>query len=530
MLKLKEIIRCREAGVSQRTIAKRVHASPSTINKYIKLCNKSGINYERIKNLSDDEIDNILFPYAKSSCSSCADIDYEYTIKELSKRHVTLKLTHEEYMSANPHNPYGYSRYCDLISQYRKDKKLSFRQSHNPGEKMWLDFAGPTVPIYDITTGKVSYEAQIFCASLGVSGYAYCEALRDQKMESWFYANRNAFDFYGGIPAYIVPDNLKAGVTKADNYDPDINPEYANFASYYNTIIYPTRPRKPKDKPKVEQNVQMVERRILARLRNHKFYSLGELNIKIKELIVELNEKPYQKLEGCRLSAFTKIDKPALQSLPTRHYELGKFIKQKVTNDYHIHYDKHYYSLPYEYVGKKVDIRITLSSVEIFYKSKRIACHKRSEVAGKTTCKLHMPKAHLAMIEWDIDSYKSWSQSVGEETHLVMNILLEKYGELRSLRAARGIKKLTKKIGNSSLECACQFANRHKIYSFKFIRDIITGGTIQFDQEISQSRLPKNHSNIRGANYFDQNNSPLTDIVNMVKDVLKLTKEIPHAK
>ena len=453
---------------------------------------------------------------------SHAVINYEYTIKERAKKHVTLSLLHAEYVQDNPDNYYGYSRYCDLIREYCKANRLSLRQHDNPGEKAYLDFAGTPIPIYDPKTNKVDFEAQLFCAALGVSSYAFCKALRNQQMESWLYANAALLEFLGGVPKYLVPDNLKSGVTKADDFDPDINAEYANFAQHYGAIIFPARPKKPKDKPKVEKNVQIIEQRIVAGLRNQRFYSIEELNLKIAQLIAKINDKPYQKLEGSRSIVFEELDKPALQPLPSCHYQLGQFAKYKLANDYHICVDKHHYSVPYEYVGKRLDVRITLSTIEVFYRGTRITCHARSyNKNAQTTNKKHMPKAHLAVVEWDVASYKQWAASIGESTQIMMNLLLEKHDELVALRQARGLKSLVKKLSPNHLEKACAFAHKHGVYSFRFIKEVMMGHGIDTSEPPPQRKLPCNHQNIRGSGYFNTKSSKIAKILTLIGQFIR---------
>ena len=394
---------------------------------------------------------------------------------ELKNKHVTLYLLWEEYKEQNPEG-YQYSRYCMLYKDWRKKLNISMRQIHKAGEKMFVDYAGSTVPIYDRKSERILYESAIFVSCLGASQYTFVEATKDQKLESWINSHVKSFEYFEGVPEIVVCDNLKSGVRKANFYEPDINLTYCELARHYRTTVIPARVRKPKDKAKVENAVLIVNRWILARLRKHKFFSLGQLNKAIAELLEILNAKPFKKLEGCRRSQYEKIDKPVLQPLPLERYELTFWKKAKVHIDYHIEVNEHYYSVPYDYRQKQVNIRSTQNVVEIFYKdNNRIASHKRDDSKGQfTTVDEHMPKNHREYKGWTKERFITWAQKIGPSTaEIVHNRLHSREHIVQSFRVCLGILGLAKKFNNDRLENACRRAISINTSSYKSINNIL---------------------------------------------------------
>jgi len=287
-----------------------------------------------------------------------------------------------------------------LYNQWQKHLRLSMRQTHRAGEKMFVDYCGKTVSIINAATGEVT-EAQVFVAVLGASNFTFAEATASQKMEDWIGSHTRAFAFFGGVPQLIVPDNLKAAVTRACRYEPLLNQTYAEMLRHYNTVALPARPYKPRDKAKVEAAVGLVTRWILARLRHQQFFSLFELNLAIRRLLEELNDRAFKRLPGTRRSQFEALDKPALQPLPADTYEYAEWRKARVGIDYHVEVDRHFYSVPAALVKRQLEVRLTAKTIECLAAGKRVAVHVRSHLPGShSTQAEHMPKAHRAHLEW----------------------------------------------------------------------------------------------------------------------------------
>jgi transposase len=402
MRKIAEVLRLKwECHLSNRAIARSRSISHSTVAEYLQRAQEAGLNWPLPVDMGEDTLYELLFPKAPRSPSSrvipCPDWSWIHT--ELRKKSVTLRLLWFEYREAHP-DGYGYSQFCALYREWSKHLNPSMHLSHKGGEKVFVDYAGQTVPIVDPDSGEV-HEAQVFIGVLGASNYTYAEAQESQELVNWIGAHVRMFAFLGGVPEIVVPDNLKAGVKHPSRYEPDLNPTYQDLAEHYGIAVIPARVRKPKDKAKVEVGVQVVERWILARLRNHTFFSLADLNRAIRELLDELNARQMEHLERSRCELFEELDKPALSPLPDQPYEFAEWKKATVNIDYHVEFEKHYYSVPYTLLHKEVWIRATQSTIEIFRNRKRIASHRRAKSPGRhTTVSEHMPPAHQKYLEW----------------------------------------------------------------------------------------------------------------------------------
>lgn len=384
MRKIKTLLRLHhESKLSQHQIANSLHVSVGVVNKYLKRAKSAGLSWPLPVEYDDEALlKEQLQGVAKKPLTTSSNIDFAYIHQELKRKNVTLQLLWEEYRSTVLYSV-SYPHFCLLYRNYKNTQPHSMRQTHKAGDKAFIDYAGQTVDIIDYDTGEIR-AAQIFVGILGASNYTFAEATFTQQLPDWIASHRRMFEFFNGVPALIVPDNLKSGINKSCRYEPDINPTYADFIEYYGTAVLPARPAKPKDKAKVENAVLIVERWILARLRNQTFFSLAQLNCVIRELIRELNNRPFKKLPGCRLSAFEEIDKPALKPLPVYPYEFTYFKKGRVHIDYHVQLDSHYYSVPYQYIGKEIECRYTSTRVECWYQGKQIAIHVRSYKKGKS--------------------------------------------------------------------------------------------------------------------------------------------------
>ena len=517
MRKIREVLRLKwNLGLSDYQIARSCQISRSTINGYIGRAKVAGLSWPLPKDLDDEQLDKMLYPPAEDEDNKRGIPDWNKVHQELKRKGVTLNLLWQEYKLGNP-DSYSYSSYTLKYRQWCNKKNVSMRQNHKAGEKLFVDYAGMTIGITDRSTGEIK-QAQVFVATLGASNYTYTEATWSQKTKDWLGSHRRALEFFGGVPEVIVPDNLKSGVKSANYYEPELNVSYADFAEHYGVAIIPARVRKPKDKSKVEVGVQVVEQSILAPLRNRTFFSLVEANKAIKKLLEKLNNKPFQKLAGSRKSVFEEVEKDTLHPLPAKPYELATWKKAKVNIDYHIEVDRHYYSVPYNYVKQQVDIRVTDSTVEVFFKSQRIASHQlvpqTPRYKGKhTTIKEHMPKPHQKQGEWSPERLISWAQKTGEHTaKVVEHILSSRTHVEQGYRSCLGIMRLGKTYGDQRLEAACKRACFLRSYSYRSIESILKNNLdkepLPDDKEDKSAGTLPHHQNVRGANYYQQGSQP----------------------
>jgi len=504
MRNIKEILRLKWLnGVSVRGISKGCNIPRSTVNDYLQRATAAGLSWPLPEDMNDTQLERLLYPPQEPESGQRPLPDMSYVHQELKRKGVTLSLLWQEYKAQHPEG-FQYSRFCDLHRAFAGTLSVSMRQTHLAGEKLFVDYAGPTIDIVDRTTGEI-HAAQVFVAVLGASNYAFAEATLTQGLSDWIGSHIRAFEFIGGVPEIVVPDNLKSGVTKPCRYDPDINPSYAELARHYGIAVIPARVRKPKDKAKAEGGVQLVERWIMAALRNRTFFSLCEANAAIKELLIKLNNHPFQKLPGCRRSQFETLDQPALKALPAMAYEYAEWKLVRVGIDYHVEVDGHYYSVPYQLRKEQLDTRMTSQIVECFHKGKRVASHVRSHEQGRaTTIPAHMPRAHRDYAEWTPERFIKWGRNIGEYTAIAANLIMSKRRHPQlGFRACMGLMSLAKKYGNERLEAACKRAIITNCVSYKSIKSIlITGLDKQALPEIQQSQDMPAHSNIRGSGYF----------------------------
>ena len=400
MRSIREALRlCLQAGLSYGEAGRTLKLSKSVVGKYMSLARMAGVDYELAQTLSDEVLEARLFRPAVPRASHQLTPDFAAVHQELKRPGVTLMLLWEEYARDNP-LAYKYTSFCITYRAFAKTQQRSMRQIHVAGEKLFVDYAGDTVPITDAATGEIT-RAQIFVATLGASNYAFACATPRQTTEDWIGAQVLALEFFGGVTRLIVPDQASALIKSPDRYDPQPNRDYEEFASHYGTVILAARPAHPRDKPKVEATVLLVQRWILARLRNRRFFHLAELNRAIAELLVDLNNRPFKKLPGCRRSAFETIDAPALKPLPARRFVIKRWKSAKVNIDYHIEFEGHYYSVPHRLVGARLELRAGAGLLECFASNQRVASHPLSALRGKfTTTPDHMPASHRAHRQW----------------------------------------------------------------------------------------------------------------------------------
>jgi transposase len=508
MRKIREVLRLRfDFKLSYNKIAQSCQMGRSTVGDYIQRFDKSQLSWPLPDGIDDAQLERLLFlkPQTDSSCTRPRrpPADWAYIHKELRRKAVTLMLLWQEYKEQHP-DGLQYSQFCQRYRNWAQRIEPVMRIEHRAGQSMFVDYAGMTVPVFDPDTGSVR-QAQIFVAALGASSYSYAEASWTQSLPDWIGSQVRSFEFFGGVTESVVPDNLKTGVTKANYYEPDINPTYLDFARHYGTVIIPTRVNAPRDKAKVESAVQVVERWILARLRNRKFFGLHQLNSAIAQLLVELNNKAFQKLPGSRRSMYESLDRPALKPLPARRYEFAEWKKATVNIDYHIEVQRHYYSVPHQLIKKKLDVRITENSIECFYRNKQVATHRRSRrKGGYTTLKEHMPKSHQKWAEWNPDRFIRWAAKIGPDTaKLIETVIGSRPVPQQGYRSCLGILRLAERFGDQRLEAASKRALAIGAKSYKSIESILKHNLdAQRMLPHKESAIAIEHGNIRGAQYY----------------------------
>ena len=511
MHKVREILRLYfEANLSQDQIALSLSLSKGAVNKYLKRANAAQLSHARVKEMSEQDLRDCLCGPKYGLVKRYVEPNWTAVHVELKSKGMTLLLLWEEYKAVHIEKSYSYAQYCRYYRSWALKQKPSMRQVHKAGDKLFIDYCGPTIDIIDSETGGIR-GANIFVATLGASNYTYAEATWDQKLPNWIASHVRAFAFFGGVPALLVPDNLKSAINKACRYEPEINSSYADLARFYGTAILPARPYKPKDKAKVENAVLVVERWILARLRHLTFFGLQELNIAISKLLVELNERPFKKMEGSRKSHFESIDKPALRSLPMRSYEYGDFRKCRVNIDYHVEVNSNYYSVPYILVKKEIEIRLSASTIECFYQGERIASHQRSHSNGMaTTCTEHMPKAHQKHLEWTPNKMLTWGREIGPSTLALVKILVEEtLHPEKGYRSCLGLISLAREYGAVRLEAGCKMSLKIGAPTRRSVASILRTGldkqTLHRSEE-EQEAIQINHENVRGAAHYNSAN------------------------
>ena len=505
MRKIEEILRLKwEKGLSNRAIAKSCRISAGSVSNYIQRATVAGLSWPLPEDLGAEDLEALLFPHERlPSDRVIPQPDWRDLHKELKRKGVTLSLLWLEYRAAHP-DGYSYSQFCYRYRAWTKPLKPVMRQRHKAGEKLFVDYAGQTAEVVDPDTGEIR-AAQVFVATLGASSYTYAEAHWAQDLPNWIGGHVRALDFFGGAPDVLVPDNLKAGVTRANLYEPDVNPTYLEFARHYGIAVVPARVRKPKDKAKVEVGVQVVERWVLAPLRDRRFFSLAALNRAMRELLAVLNEREMKHLEQSRRALFEELDQPALAPLPIQPYEFALWKRARVHIDYHVSFEKHLYSVPYTLVGKEVDVRATESTVEIYFQRKRVASHPRSDAKGRfTTQNAHMPKAHRAYQNWSSERFLRWAAEIGEQAQeLIADVLAGRRHPEQAFRTCLGILGLAKGYTPERLEAACLRANAAGIRSYRGVRNILDNHLDQVALDpVPPTPLPA-HENIRAENYYN---------------------------
>jgi transposase len=504
MRKIRDVLRLTFAEqLSRRQVSASLGIPFTTICEYIDRSRQAGLSWPLPEDLDDSGLEALLFTKPAPVMVERPLPDWNHVHLELRRPGVTLQLLNLEYLEQHK-DGYQYSQFCERYRRWQRHLDVVMRQEHRAGEKMFIDFAGQTIPIVDQATGVIT-EAELFVTVLGASNYLYAEAFPSQELPYWIAGHAHALTFYGGASRLWVCDNLKSGVTKSHRYEPLINRTYEEMAAHYGCAVLPARPRKPRDKAKVEAGVLIAERWVVARLRNRIFFSLGELNAAIRELVDHLNRKPFKKLPGSRLSLFEEIERGALRALPLTPYEFALWPTARVNIDYHLECDRHFYSVPYRYVGELCDVRLTASTVEIFLRGRRIASHLRSyKRGGFTTEPSHMPESHRRHLEWTPSRIVSWARQTGPATgEFAEGILKSRPHPEQGYRSCLGIMRLGRRYGSDRLEAACKRALTVRAFSYRSVESILKNGLDRHPlPDQPRIRPHRQHENLRGPHYY----------------------------
>jgi len=467
----------------------------------------AGLRWPEAAALTDTQIEESLFPVKRIPSSVKRPTpDYEYIYNELRTYHrfnLTLVQLWLEYKGKHP-DGYQYSQFCDLYRHWRGKLDYVMRQEHRAGEKVFIDYSDG-LSILDLTTGELIL-TQLFLAVWGASNYTYAEATLSQTLPEWIGSHRRSLEYFGCVPRVLVPDNLKSGVSKACKYEPELNPTYTDMAEHYGCAVLPARPRKPRDKAKVEAGVLIAQRWILSVLRHRTFYSLTELNAAIRQCLERLNNRPMRRLKKSRRELFETVDRPNALPLPVRPYEYAEWYKSRVNVDYHIEVDHHYYSVPFQLLREKVDVRLTAATLEVFRKGERVAAHARSYLrGGYTTLKEHMPPEHRSYAEWSPSRFIQWAGKTGASTaQLVEKILATRPYPEQGYRACLGIIRLGHHYEPERVEAAAERALKFNACSYRSMKAILSAG---LDRQQDNGEPPVQmslplHQNIRGREYY----------------------------
>lgn len=502
MRKIRQVLRLGlEAGMSQRSISSSLAISRAVVTDYLTRAAAAELTWPLPADMDDAKLEGKLFPVPVDSVRR-PEPKWELVHQELKAKGGTLQVLHQEFLAEYPFGV-GYSLFCERYRQWQKSLKRYMRQPHVAGERVFVDYVGPTIGVHDPKTGETR-KAQIFVGILGASNYTYAEAHWSQQLPNWIAAHTRMFEFFGGSPKIVVCDNLKSAVTKASRTEPVVHPAYQHLAEHYGTAILPARPRKPKDKSKVENAVLIVERWILFRLRKRVFITLTDLNAAIAELLAELNERPFQKLAGCRRTQFEILDQPVLLPLPAEAFEYTEFRRVRIGLDGCFAVDDASYSAPFALCRQSVDLRITAATIEVLHLGQRVASHVRSDDVVPIIDPQHLRPNDRHFSQWNIAHELEWAFSVGTQTQTFLQLL---FGASRikeqGYRSATALKRLEKDFGAERLEGACGRAIAIGANSLSSVRSILRTG---LDQQQRPDAEPQeaafDHPNVRGSDYY----------------------------
>lgn len=500
MRKIRDVLRLKlEARLSHERIAASLGISKGVVAKYVGLASVAGLDWPTIQTLSDTALERRVVQGRLDRPSHYVLPDYGRVHQELRRKGMTLMLLWEEHVAAHPGQPtYRYSQFCERYRRYALRLKRSMRQIHRAGEKLFVDYAGPTVELVD------GSRAHIFVAALGASSYTFACATPRETMADWLQGCARALSFIGGVPQLIVPDNPRAMIANPNRYEPRANDTVEDFARHYGTSVLPARPRHPQDKAKVESAVQVVERWILMRLRHQRFVGVDDVNEAIEPLLARLNGKPFQKLPGSRASAFADLDAPALQALPLQPWEWAAFKSVRVHIDHHVEIEGHRYSVPQNLVGLLLEARITAHAVELLHRGQRVAAHQRSaHKGGFTTVVAHLPAAHRAHLEWTPERLVHWGQSIGVATgRLVTRLIEERRHPEHGYRACLGLLSLARRYGKERLEAASLIALELGTAKYVHVKAILVNERDKALASTAPSWTSPPHEHVRGPAYY----------------------------
>lgn len=508
MRKVKQILRLKmEAGLSNRAIARAYKVGRETIRDYMIRAHEAGLSWEQLCEMDEVSVEEQLFPKrgGKGRCSDKLNPAWKSIHEEYKRKGVTLRLLWEEYYQSDPENAYSYSQFCNLYRQWRKKLSPVMVQSYKGGEVAFVDYAGVSVPYIERLSGEIK-EACVFVAALGASSFTYAEAQESQQLPCWISGHINAFEYFEGVTEVVVPDNLKSGVKSPCYYEPEINPVYDDLSIHYGFVVIPARVKAPRDKAKVETAVQVVERWVLAPLRKMTFFGIDEINEAMEPLLDNVNNRVMKHLERSRRQLFDCIDRPALKPLPQRPYENAERKMATVNINYHVAFNKHYYSVPYSLVNSQVEMRVTSKSVEIFHRGQRVASHLRDDSPGRyTTDDSHMPSNHRRRKEkWSPERFIRWAHSIGPQTAQVIKLILSsKRHPEQAYKSCIGVLKLAEKYSPERLESACKCANESDLCSYRHIKNILKNGKDKSMVVCSAEGISAvNHEYVRGQEYY----------------------------
>ena len=505
MRRAREILRLKHVlGLANRQIASALKMSHVTVGTYLKLAESSGVSWPLPAEVTDSRLMELLRSSSRPPEAALRPLpDMDWVYREMRKKHVTLLLLWEEYRKEHP-DGYQYTRFCEYYRRFKCKQEVSLRQEYKAGERMFVDWAGDTVPVWDTQTGE-SRQAPVFVAILGASNYTFARVFENRQQPAWIEAHILAWEFFGGVAKLTIPDNEKTGVTTAGRYEMDVHRTYEELAEHYGTVVIPARPREPKDKAKAESAVLNAERRILAVLRDQKFFSLWELNTAIERALKDLNERPFQKMPGNRKLLFDQVERSTLSPLPLTRYEVATWAKAKVNIDHHIQADWHFYSVPHHLVGEYVEVRLTSRTVEIIHNGIRVALHQRSYLRGKATTEaMHRPKGHQEHLSWSPERLEVWAgNAIGNSGRRVVSQILEQQlHPERGYRACLGLIRLVREYGAERTERACLKALNADACSYRSVNSILKNGLDRQVLEPQVFNTVTSHENIRGAEYY----------------------------
>jgi transposase len=504
MRKIREVLRLRLGqGLSQRVVARSVGLSQGAVHGYVARAGRAGLAWPLPEGLDDGQLEALLYPAPPDLAADRRPVpDWAVVHREVRRPNVTLALLWEEYRDGpGGQSGFGYSWFCDLYREWVGRLKPTLRQVHTAGERVFVDYAGHSMEVIDGLTGEVR-RAEVFVGVLGASSYTYAEATWTQSLPDWIAAHANMFAFFGGVTSQIVSDNLRAGITRACFHEPLVNRTYADMARHYGAAVIPARPYKPRDKAKVEVGVQVVQRWILARLRNHRFFSLAELNKAIRELVVQLNSRVMRGWGTTRRALYEQVDLPALAQLPPTPYEYAEWKRCRVNIDYHIEFDKHFYSVPFRLLRTEVEARATAKTIEIFHRGRLVAAHLRSRRPNRpTTVADHMPSSHRRYRDWTHERILREAGSIGDDTKALVEVILRSRPHPeQGFRSCIGILGLAKRYDAERLDAACARALVLGTRSYSSVATILKNRQDRKPPEPEQPSLL--HENIRGPSYY----------------------------